>query len=140
MIRPALSGSVIAKIRSTKKPAMATVRTTDKDTSDIIVGIGYGAKDSLADVYRIAEKLGADIAATRKMVDNDLLPYENQVGLTGRTVAPPLYIAIGISGAVHHLAGVRQARTIIAINPDKDAPIFDYADYAVVDKIENLKI
>jgi len=140
MIRPALSGSVIAKIRSTKKPAMATVRTTDKDTSDIIVGIGYGAKDSLADVYRMAEKLGADIAATRKMVDNDLLPYENQVGLTGRTVAPPLYIAIGISGAVHHLAGVRQARTIIAINPDKDAPIFDYADYAVVDKIENLKI
>ena len=140
MIRPALSGSVIAKIKSTKKPAMATVRTTDSDMPDVFVGIGYGAKDSLDTLYRLAEKLNAKIAASRKMADNDLLPYENQVGLTGRIVSPVLYIAAGISGAVHHLAGIRQSGTVIAINPDKNAPIFDYADYGIIDKIENLQI
>ncbi len=131
MYRPALSGSVIAKIESRTAPAMATVRTT-QNAADIVVAAGYGAKDCLDAVAAFAENLSADMAATRKAVDNDLLPYAMQVGLTGKTVAPLVYIAIGVSGAVHHLAGMQKAGTVIAINPDKDAPIFEYADFGIV--------
>lgn len=137
MYRPALSGSIIAKIESLTVPAMATVRTT-KTGSDIIIGAGYGTKDSLEKVKALAEKLSADIGATRKAVDNDILPYSMQVGLTGKTVSPPVYIAIGISGAVHHIVGMQSSGTVIAINPDKDAPIFDYADYGIIANIEDL--
>lgn len=137
MYRPALSGSIIAKIESLTKPAMATVRTT-KAGSDIIVAAGYGAKDSIEKVKELAEKFGADMATTRKSVDNDILPYSMQVGLTGKTVSPPVYIAIGISGAVHHIVGMQAAGTVIAINPDEDAPIFDYADYGIIANIEDL--
>ena len=83
-----------------------------------------------------SEKFGAELVTTRKMVDNDILPYSMQVGLTGKTVSPPLYITIGVSGAVHHIVGMQRSGTIIAINSDKNAPIFDYADYGIVtDKI-----
>ncbi len=133
MYRPALSGSIIAKIESLTKPAMATVRTT-QNASDIVVALGYGAKDSLEKAKSFAKKIGADLATTRKAVDNDILPYSMQVGLTGKTVSPVVYIAIGVSGAVHHIVGMRQSGTVIAINPDKNAPIFDYADYGIVDK------
>ena len=136
MYRPALSGSIIAKIESLTTPAMATVRTTN-ESKDIIIGVGYGAKDSLEKVKELSEKLGAEIGATRKTVDNDILPYSMQVGLTGKTVSPPVYIAIGISGAVHHIVGMQAAGTVIAINPDKDAPIFDYADYGIIANIED---
>ena len=66
------------------------------------------------------------------MVDDGVLPYAMQVGLTGKTVAPPVYIAVGISGAVHHIVGMQRAGTVIAINPDRKAPIFDYADFGIV--------
>ncbi len=138
MYRPALSGSVIAKIVSSTKPAMATVRTA-KNGADIIVAAGYGAKDSLDTVRAFAEKYSAEVATTRKAVDNDILPYSLQVGLTGKTVSPSVYIAVGVSGAVHHIAGMQKSGTIIAINPDKDAPIFDYADYGIVGRAEDLK-
>lgn len=131
MYRPALSGSVIAKIVSRTKPAMATVRTTQNAT-EVVVAIGYGAKDSIDLVKAFAEKIGADLGATRKMVDNDILPYNMQVGLTGKTVSTPVYIAVGVSGAVHHIAGMQKSGTVIAINPDKQAPIFDYADYGII--------
>lgn len=131
MYRPALSGSVIAKIVSCTKPAMATVRTT-QNASDVVVAAGYGARDFLDLVKAFADKIGADMATTRKAVDNDILPYNMQVGLTGKTVSPPVYIAVGVSGAVHHIAGMQRAGTVIAINPDKDAPIFDYADYGIL--------
>ena len=72
------------------------------------------------------------MVTTRKMVDNDILPYTMQVGLTGKTVSPPVYIAVGVSGAVHHIAGMQKSGTVIAINTDKDAPIFDYADYGII--------
>jgi len=134
MYRPALSGSVIAKIVSITKPAMATVRTT-QNGADIMVAAGYGAKDSLDKIKAFAEKYSAEIVTTRKAVDNDILPYTMQVGLTGKTVSPPVYIAVGVSGAVHHIAGMQKSGTVIAINPDKDAPIFDYADYGIVAKI-----
>ena len=137
MIRPALSGSVIAKIKSLTKPAMATVRTT-RDKSRIVVSCGYGVKDSILSVKEFAEKIGGVLGASRKAVDNNMLPYELQVGLTGKRVSPALYIAIGISGAVHHIVGMDKSGTVIAVNPDKDAPIFDYADYGIIDKFENI--
>lgn len=131
MYRPALSGSIIAKIRSLTKPAMATVRTTTR-TDEIIVCVGFGAKEDIDTVKAFAESIGAEIATTRKMVDNGIMPYERQVGLTGKTVSPPLYIAVGVSGAVHHIAGMQRSGTVIAINPDKDAPIFEYSDYGII--------
>ncbi|MDD4700144.1 MAG: electron transfer flavoprotein subunit alpha/FixB family protein [Oscillospiraceae bacterium] len=137
MIRPALSGSVTARIKSLTKPAMATVRTTNNDTKDIILCIGYGAKDHISKLKAFAESIGADVAATRKAVDNSLMPYSSQVGLTGKMVASPIYIAVGVSGAVHHTVGMEQSGTVIAINPDKNAPIFDYADFGILSKYEN---
>ncbi len=137
MYRPALSGSIIAKIESLTKPAMATVRTT-QNASDVVVSVGFGAKDSVEKVKTFAKSMNADIATTRKAVDNDILPYNLQVGLTGKTISPAVYIAVGISGAVHHIAGMQKSGTVIAINPDKNAPIFEYADYGIVAKIEDV--
>ena len=137
MYRPALSGSVIAKIVSRTKPAMATVRTTDGG-ADIMVAAGYGVKDSIDIVRSFAERYSAEMVTTRKAVDNDILPYNMQVGLTGKAVSPLVYIAVGVSGAVHHIAGMQKSGTIIAINPDKDAQIFDYADYGIVANIEDI--
>lgn len=138
MYRPAFSGNVIAKIKCTKKPAMATVRTAAEGACDIIVAAGKGVKDELDSVYRIAEKFGAGLAASRGLVDTGAAPYEQQVGLTGKTVSPKVYIACGISGAVHHIVGMEQSGTVIAINPDRNAPIFDYADYGIVDEVGNI--
>ena len=130
MYRPACSGNIIAKIKCETKP-MATVRTAEEEQKKIIIGIGYGAREHIAELRAFAEKINAGIAATRKMTDGDYLPYEFQVGLTGKTVNPDVYIAAGISGAVHHIAGIKQSGTVIAINSDKDAPIFKYADYGI---------
>lgn len=137
MYRPALSGSIIAKIESLTAPAMATVRTTQNGT-DIVVCAGFGAKDNLDEIKAFAISIGADMATTRKAVDNNVLPYDMQVGLTGKTVSPSVYIAIGVSGAVHHIVGMERAGTVIAINSNKDAPIFDYADYGIVGDINEL--
>ena len=132
MYRPALSGSIMAKIRSRTLPAMATVRTIDSDVKDIIVAAGYGVKDNLHEVTVFAKRIGAEMASSRKLVDHGYMPYEMQVGLTGKTVSPPVYIAIGVSGAIHHIAGMQKAGTVIAINTDKNAPIFDYADFGII--------
>lgn len=134
MYRPALSGSVIAKIKSTTKPAMATVRTESRADSDIIVAAGFGVRDKISGVKNFAQSLGAAFCATRKLVDNGYAEYEMQVGLTGKTVSPSVYIAVGVSGAVHHIAGMQRSGTVIAINPDKNAPIFEYADYGIVEE------
>lgn len=133
MYRPALSGSVIAKIKSTTKPAMATVRTEIRTKSDIVVTAGFGVKDSISDVKAFAESLGAKFCATRKLVDNGYAEYDMQIGLTGQTVSPPIYIAVGVSGAIHHIAGMERSGTVIAINHDKNAPIFEYADFGIVE-------
>ena len=137
MYRPALSGRVLAKIISQTTPAMATVRAA-KQGNDLMVAAGYGAKDCLDKVNRFAERYHAVQTATRKVVDNDLLPYEMQVGLTGKMVSPSVYVTFGVSGAVHHIVGMQQAGTVIAVNRDKDAPIFDYADYGIVADIETV--
>ncbi len=135
MYRPALAGSIIGKIKSLTKPALATVRTTDDNRKDIIVSVGYGVKDNLDKIKALAESINAEIGASRKMVDNGYMPYSAQIGLTGKTVSPPVFIALGISGAVHHIVGFDRSGTVIAINPDKNAPIFDYADYGIINTI-----
>ncbi len=132
MYRPALSGSIIAKIKSLTRPALATVRTPDDKRQNIIVSVGYGAKDCLDKVKLFAKKINAELGASRKMVDNGYMSYSAQVGLTGKTVSPPLFIAVGISGAVHHAVGFDRSGTVIAINSNKSAKIFDYADYGIV--------
>ena len=83
-------------------------------------------------VFAFAQEYNAEIGASRGAVDAEVMPYENQIGLTGKSVSPAVYVAIGISGAVHHVEGMKRSGTIIAINKDKDAPIFDYADFGIV--------
>ncbi len=138
MYRPAFSGNVIAKIKCVTLPKMATVRTTNENVSDVIVSAGKGVKDNYNSVLRLAEKYNAELAASRAYVDTGNAPYEQQVGLTGKIVSPKVYIACGISGAVHHIVGFEQSGTVIAINPDKNAPIFEYSDYGIVANIEDL--
>lgn len=138
MYRPAFSGNVIAKIQCVTKPAMATVRTAEDSVSDIIFSAGKGVKEDYGAFLKLAEKYNAEVAASRAFVDLGLAPYEQQVGLTGKAVTPKVYVACGISGAVHHIVGMERSGTVIAINPDKDAPIFDYADYGILADIKDL--
>ncbi len=137
MYRPALSGSIVAKIRSITRPALATVRTPDDGRKDVTLSVGYGAKDCLDAAKRFAEQIGAELGASRRLVDQGYMPYAVQVGLTGRTVSPPVFVAVGISGAVHHIVGFDRSGTVIAVNPDHAAPIFDYADYGIVAPAED---
>lgn len=101
--------------------------------AEFIVSVGRGIEEeeNLELIERLAETTGATLAASRPIVDNGWLPSSRQVGQSGKTVEPDIYIAIGISGAVQHLAGMKQADTIIAINTDPDAPIFEVADYGI---------
>jgi len=133
MYRPAQGGNISAKIRCLTRPQMATVRTT-VPSSDIIVGAGRGVADKLDSVKAFAEKLNAEFAASRGLVDTGKVSYEHQVGLTGKTVSPKIYIAIGISGAVHHTCAIENADYIIAVNPSRDARIFDYADFGIIEE------
>lgn len=138
MYRPAFSGNIIAKISCTTSPQMATIRTMTDGVSDIICAMGKGVKDSKELIEDYAKSRGWETAASRLAVDSEMYPYEKQVGMTGKTVSPTVYIAVGISGAVHHIAGMKQSGTVIAINPDKKAPIFDYADYGIVAAAEEV--
>jgi electron transfer flavoprotein alpha subunit len=102
--------------------------------SDVIVAVGRGIKgpEHLPIFQEFAGAVGAAFGASRAVVDAGWLPYAHQIGQTGRTVNPKLYFAIGISGAIQHLVGMRTSRTIVAINKDKDAPIFNIANYGIV--------
>lgn len=133
MYRPARAGNVIAKIKCDTLPQMATVRCIS-DSADIIVSAGRGVADCIDDVKSFAESIGAQFGASRGIVDMGKADYSCQIGLTGRTVSPQIYIAVGISGAVHHTCAIENSQTIIAINPDKKARIFDYADFGISDK------
>ncbi len=101
-------------------------------------GLGIGSKEGFEKLERLAKKLGGALGASRSAVDADFAPYRCQVGITGVTVSPKIYIAVGISGAVQHLSGMSGAQTVIAINADPQAPIFDYADYGIVGNWETV--
>ncbi len=132
MYRPAQGGNITAKIKCVTKPQMATVRTASEST-DVIVSGGKGVADKAEKLEALAKEFGASLGASRGLVDMNGAPYERQVGLTGKTVSPKIYIAIGISGAIHHTCAIEGAQTVIAINPDKDARIFEYADYGILE-------
>lgn len=138
MYRPAKSGNIIAKIECRTLPQMATVRCS-LPSDDTIVAGGRGIIDEFDKLLAFAEKIGATPCASRPVVDKNLAPYEYQVGLTGKNVSPRAYIAIGISGAVQHTCAIENAGVIIAVNPDKDAPIFRYADYGILTTFEEVE-
>jgi electron transfer flavoprotein alpha subunit len=96
------------------------------------VGRGIKEKENIPIVEELAKALGAELAASRPICDNGWLPMERQVGSSGQTVSPKVYMAIGISGAIQHLVGMKGSKTIVAINKDADAPIFEIADYGIV--------
>jgi electron transfer flavoprotein alpha subunit len=106
----------------------------DLTKADIIVSVGRGIKekDKLPIAEELAKALGAELAASRPVCDDGWLPMDRQIGSSGQTVAPKLYLAVGISGAIQHIVGMKGARVIVAINKDERAPIFDIADYGVV--------
>jgi electron transfer flavoprotein alpha subunit len=109
-------------------------RAVDLSTAQIIVSVGRGIKEAenIAVVQKLADVLGAEMAASRPICDNGWLPMERQVGSSGQTVAPKIYFAIGISGAIQHLVGMKGSKTVVAINRDPEAPIFEIADYGIV--------
>jgi electron transfer flavoprotein alpha subunit len=115
-------------------PFQEAKQAVDLSQAERIVSIGRGIKEqaNIPIAQRLAEALGAEIAASRPICDAGWLPMERQVGSSGQTVAPKLYLALGISGAIQHLVGMKGASTIVAINKDPDAPIFEVADYGIV--------
>ena len=115
-------------------PFQEAKQAVDLSKADVIVAVGRGikSKDNLALAEKLAEALGGDLAASRPICDAEWLPIDRQIGSSGQTVAPRLYVAIGISGAIQHLVGMKNSQTIVAINKDPEAPIFDIADYGIV--------
>ncbi|HKQ07398.1 MAG TPA: electron transfer flavoprotein subunit alpha/FixB family protein [Blastocatellia bacterium] len=109
-------------------------QAVDLTQAPLIVSVGRGIKsqENIAIVQELATALGAEIAASRPICDNEWLPMDRQIGSSGQTVAPKLYLAVGISGAIQHVVGMKNSQTIVAINKDPEAPIFDIADYGVV--------
>jgi electron transfer flavoprotein alpha subunit len=122
-------------IRQTPEaPFKEAKQAVDLGQADRIVAVGRGIKsqENIAIAERLAKAMGAEIAASRPICDSGWLPMDRQIGSSGQTVAPKLYVALGISGAIQHLVGMKGARTIVAINKDADAPIFEVADYGIV--------
>jgi electron transfer flavoprotein alpha subunit len=115
-------------------PFREAKQAVDLGQAERIVAVGRGIKsqDNIPLAEKLAVAMGAEVAASRPICDNGWLPMERQIGSSGQTVAPKLYVALGISGAIQHLVGMKGSRTIVAINKDAEAPIFEVADYGIV--------
>jgi len=134
-VRQAVAAVDPAKIRQRPEPPFREAKqAVDLSQAERIVSVGRGIKgqEHLALAQKLAEALDAELAASRPICDAGWLPMERQIGSSGQTVAPKLYLALGISGAIQHVVGMKGARTIVAINKDADAPIFEVADYGIV--------
>jgi len=129
---PSLDASKIRQ--KPEAPFRESARAVDLTAAEIIVSVGRGIKEkeNIPVVEELAKALGAELAASRPICDAGWLPMERQVGSSGQTVAPKVYIAVGISGAIQHLVGMKGAKSIVAINKDANAPIFEVADYGIV--------
>ena len=116
------------------EPFRDSAQTVDLGSAAMIVSVGRGIKEAenLPLIQDLATALGAEMAASRPICDNCWLPMERQVGSSGQTVSPKLYVAVGISGAIQHLVGMKGSQCVVAINKDPDAPIFEVADYGIV--------
>lgn len=126
-------GAGVIRVQA-EAPFRESNRAVDLTAADIIVSVGRGIKEkeNIAIVEELAQALGGELAASRPICDNGWLPMERQVGSSGQTVAPKVYLAVGISGAIQHQVGMKGSKTIVAINKDPDAPIFEVADYGIV--------
>ncbi|MDQ3685114.1 MAG: electron transfer flavoprotein subunit alpha/FixB family protein [Acidobacteriota bacterium] len=128
----------VGEVRMKPEPPFQEVKqAVDLSKAEVIVAIGRGIKsqENIALAEQLAAALGGDLAASRPICDAGWLPIDRQIGSSGQTVAPKLYVALGISGAIQHLVGMKNSATIVAVNKDPEAPIFDIADYGIVGDI-----
>ena len=112
----------------------------DLTKADVIVAVGrgFGGADKLGPAQELAAALGGDVAASRPVIDNEWLPRDRQIGSSGQTVAPKLYIAAAISGAIQHVVGMKGSKVVVAINKDPNAPIFNLATYGIVGDVHEI--